>query len=603
MAISKVILNGEVLMDVTQKTVEADRMLYGTTALRNDGTDVVGDIAEKTGADLTASGATVTVPAGFYSAQASKSVGNGSVSVPATTITAAPGINVDSTTGEITAVVSGSKNISPTVSAGYVTTGTAGTVTVEGSNTEQLSTQAGKTVTPTETAQVAVAAGKYTLGAVNVGAISKTYVGSNIARRDSDDLTSSGATVNVPAGYYASAASVSVPEGSAATPATTITANPTISVSSTGLITATVSGSESVTPSVDAGYVDSGTAGTVSVTGTKTQQLTTKAAATYTPSEETQTIAAGQYLTGKQTISAIPSDYVGSDITRRSSSSLTVSGATVTVPAGYYASQVTKSVASGSATTPTTSITANPTVEIDPETGIIMATTSASKSITPTVSAGYVSSGTAGTVSVSGSKETQMETQAGTTITPTESAQTAVSAGKYTLGDVKVGAVSSTYVGSEITRRSSTDLTASGATVTVPAGYYSSQASKAIASGSMSVQDTISGTSATVTTGTNTLTLKKTISITPAVTAGYISKGTATNSEVSLTASVATKSAAIITPGTSNQTIAAGTYLTGAQTISGDENLTAQNIANGVQIFGITGSYVGSYPFATGVRF
>lgn len=47
-----------------------------------------------------------------------------------------------------------------------------------------------------------------------------------------------------------------MPSGSASTPATSITANPSISVnSSTGLITASVSGSKSVTPSVSAGYV------------------------------------------------------------------------------------------------------------------------------------------------------------------------------------------------------------------------------------------------------------------------------------------------------------------------------------------------------------
>ena len=64
-----------------------------------------------------------------------------------------------------------------------------------------------------------------------------------------------------------------MPSGSAATPATTITANPSISVSSGGLITASVSASQSVTPTVSAGYVSSGTAGTITVSGSATQQL------------------------------------------------------------------------------------------------------------------------------------------------------------------------------------------------------------------------------------------------------------------------------------------------------------------------------------------
>lgn len=136
----------------------------------------------------------------------------------------------------------------------------------------------------------------------------------------------------------------------------------------------------------------------------------------------------------------------------------------------------------------------------------------------------------------------------------------------------------------------SSDLTASGATVTVPAGYYASQASKAVASGSATAPATISGTSATVSTGTNTLTLSKTVSVTPSVTAGYVSAGTAGNSSVSLTASVTTKAAATITPGTSNQTIASGTYLTGAQTVLGDADLVAANIVYGKTIFNIAGS-------------
>ena len=134
--------------------------------------------------------------------------------------------------------------------------------------------------------------------------------------------------------------------------------------------------------------------------------------------------------------------------------------------------------------------------------------------------------------------------------------------------EVSVGAISSTYVGSGITRRSSTDLTASGATVTVPSGYYASQATKVVSSGSATAPSTISGTSATVSTGTNTLTLSKTVSVTPTVSAGYVSSGTSGNSSVSLTANVTTKAAATITPTTSAQEIAAGTYLTGKQTIA-----------------------------------
>lgn len=145
------------------------------------------------------------------------------------------------------------------------------------------------------------------------------------------------------------------------------------------------------------------------------------------------------------------------------------------------------------------------------------------------------------------------------------------------------------YTGT-IATKTGTDISASGDTVTVPAGYYASQQTKAVASGSATAPATISGTSASLSTSSNTLTLSKTISVTPTVSAGYVSAGTAGNSSVSLTASVTTKGAATYTPGTSDQTIASGTYLTGAQTISGDANLVGSNIKSGVSIFGVSGS-------------
>ena len=145
------------------------------------------------------------------------------------------------------------------------------------------------------------------------------------------------------------------------------------------------------------------------------------------------------------------------------------------------------------------------------------------------------------------------------------------------------------YTGT-IETKTGSDLTASGATVTVPSGYYASQATKSVSSGSATAPATISGTSASVSTNTNTLTLSKTVSVTPTVSAGYVSSGTAGNSTVSLTASVTTKGATTYTPTTSSQTIASGTYLTGTQTISGDANLVAGNIVAGKSIFGVNGS-------------
>ena len=242
MAISKVILNGETQMDVTQKTVTAGAMLSGTTALKNDGTDITGTIASKTQADLTASGATVTAPAGYYASAASKSVASGSTGTP----TASKGT-----------VSNHSVSVTPSVTntTGYITGGT-------------------KTGTA-----VTVSASELVSGTKTISASGTT------------DVTN----------YE----SVSVPSGSAKTPATTITANPTVSVNSSGLITATVSKTQNVTPSVSAGYVSSGTAGTITVTGSGTKQLTTQGAQGIHPSTTDQTIASGTYLTGAQTVVAV----------------------------------------------------------------------------------------------------------------------------------------------------------------------------------------------------------------------------------------------------------------------------------------------------------
>ena len=127
-----------------------------------------------------------------------------------------------------------------------------------------------------------------------------------------------------------------------------------------------------------------------------------------------------------------------------------------------------------------------------------------------------------------------------------------------------------------IPSKSSSNLTASGATVTAPAGYYSTAATKTIDSGSTTQNAPTINSSTGLVTATAT------------VTAGYQGAGTKSN-----TLQLATQAAQTITPGTTNQTIAAGKYLTGAQTIAGDSNLVAANIAEGVTIFGVTGTHSG----------
>lgn len=112
--------------------------------------------------------------------------------------------------------------------------------------------------------------------------------------------------------------------------------------------------------------------------------------------------------------------------------------------------------------------------------------------------------------------------------TPSETAQTITPDAGYVLDEVTVGAIPANYVGSGVTRRDSDDLTASGATVTAPAGYYENAASKAVAS----------GTEGTPTASKGAVN-NHAITVTPSVTngAGYIAGGEHTGNGVSVAAS------------------------------------------------------------------
>ena len=168
--------------------------------------------------------------------------------IPRNTL-AAPTLNIDSSTGVVTA------NVNQTTS-GYIAAS-------EKSNTLTLTTQGAKTITPSTSEQTAVEAGVYTTGKITVAAVSAT-------EQDT----------------------------------------PTISVSSSGLITAT--------------------AGTKSAT----KQLTTKAATTITPSALSQTaVSSGVYTTGKITVAAVP--------TQTKSATPSASTQTVTPDAGKFLSSVT----------------------------------------------------------------------------------------------------------------------------------------------------------------------------------------------------------------------------------------------------------------------
>ena len=529
-----------------------------------------------------------------------------------------------------------------------------------------------KSVTPTESAQTVTYDSGYTgLGTVSVGAISSSYVGTGIARKDSSDLVVNGNSITAPAGYYSADASSTVssmtlPTSAAASATSGFTSKATISRSTSdqyiniptgynsagayykvsavpngtaGTPTATkgtVSNhSISVTPSVTntTGYITGSTkngtavsvsaselvSGTKSITSNGTSIDVTNYAAvdvavptgstinnqdksvTPTTSEQEVTFDAAQGYTGLGTVT------VGAIQTEaKTNINPTTSSQTITPTSGKYLTSVQiNAMPSGTAGTPTASkgTVSNHSISVTPSvtntTGYITGSTKTGTAVT--VSASELVSGTKsittnGTgIDVTNYASVDVSVSGGApvinslSVTPSESEQTFNSSSVDGYKPVTVSAISSTYVGSGITRNDSTDLTASGATVSVPAGYYEEAASKSVstmtlptsasasattgytskatisrstsdqyiniptgynsvgayykisgvANGTVTAPASISGTSATLTTGTGTLTLTKTVSVTPSVTtAGYVSSGTAGNSSVSLTASV-----------------------------------------------------------------
>lgn len=455
MANNKVVLaDGTVLMDTSGVTVDAEHLVSGYTALDKRGVLI-------TGAAQIEGGSAVVVT------ETDDSHGG--------------------TILEITAVELTGDTVSPsTLLKGVTAHNSQGTAIVGTHECGGSPTLQSKTATPSESQQTVLPDDGYDgLSQVTVSAVSSTYVGTGITRRTSTNLTASGATVTAPAGYYAEAASKAVATGTAGTPSATkgtvsnhsVEITPTVT-NTTGYITGGTKTGTAIT--VTASELESGTKSITSngtgidVTGYSsvnvnvpsgggTISLQDKSA---TPSESAQTITADSGYDGLSsvTVGAIDSEYVGSDVSRRSSSDLTASGATVSVPAGYYAEAASKAVASGSAATPATTITANPSITVS-SAGLITATVNGSRSITPTVSAGYISSGTAGTVSVSGSDTEQLTVQAAKTVTPTKSSQTAVAAGRYTTGAVTVAAIPSEYI-------TTTDATATASQINSGATAY-----------------------------------------------------------------------------------------------------------------------------------
>ena len=392
-----------------------------------------------------------------------------------------------------------------------------------------------KTVTPTESTQTISPDNGYDgLSTVTVNPISSTYVGSAVPTKGATTITpNANSQTAISSGTYATG---NITVSAVPTETKNITANGTY-IPSNGKYFSSVNVSivgdtfdtqeKSVTPTEseqvitpDAGYDGLSSVTVEAISSTYVGSgITRKSAEIYTPTENKQVINAGQYLNGDQTISAIPSTYIGSGVTRKGAATITPSESTQTIAANQY-------------------LTGVQTVSAIPST--------------------YVGSG--------------VTRKSAETYTPTETKQV-ISAGQYLNGDQTISAISSTYVGSAVPRQGAkTVAPLTSAQTAVSAGTYVTGDIKvsAMPIGKLNAP-TINANTGVVTSGVGT--------------AGYLD--TSTTKTLQLT----TKAAATITPSTTNQTIAAGQYLTGVQTIQGDANLIPENIASGVSIFGITGTH------------
>ena len=333
------------------------QMLQGITAY-SKGTKYTGTIPSKASADITVTANTVKIPAGYYSTANTKTV--------AETTAATPAISISSD-GLITA--------SSAQTAGYVA---AKTTTA----TKQLTAQSAKTITPSSSAQVAVGAWKYTTGDITVSAVPT----------ETKTITANG-TYSPSNGKYFSSVKVAVPSDAVALQEKTITPTESTQVVDpdngySGFSSVTVNGIPST-------YVGSG--------------VTRKSAATYTPTESEQTIAAGQYLDGAQTISAIPSTYVGSGVPTQGAKTVTPS------------TSVQTAVSSGTYVTGNIKVAAMPT-------GVL--STPAINTNTGVVTAGV---STAGYLGTGATKTLQLNTKSAATIIPSTTDQI-IAAGQYLTG-------------------------------------------------------------------------------------------------------------------------------------------------------------------------
>ena len=568
----------------------ANYMMAGAVTVNAIPSNYIGSgITQRSSSDITASGATVTVPSGYYSAQASKAVASGTEGTPTATkgtvsnhqVSVTP--SVTNTTGYITG--STKTGTAVTVSASELV---SGTYTVDSSGTKDVTNYASASV-PAGTAGTPSAS----KGAVSNHSVSVTPSVINTTGWITGS-TKTGTAVTVSASELVSGSQ-------------TITSNQTVDVTNLAELVVNVGGGTPM--QIETNIVASSyTSSTVTFTGLKGEPkafwvIHGAAIATGTPSKVASIVFDGTSMHGQivTNTSNAQASYSTSFSYTYSNGTLTITSSNATfISANYiltyaYGGGVvdTKDVQVGSGATSITftGLEAEPTLW----SCIFKSNFSTSNGYQRVMYVEHEDSSTIGFYMDSSANPnptywSYSYNNGSLTITSqgTNAGGYFHQPGYYQLTYAYDDGSSGNYQSKTVTPTTSQQV------VEADSGYDALKrvTVNAMPSGSATAPASISGTAASVSTGTNTLTLTKTVSVTPTVSAGYVSAGTAGNSSVSLTASVTTKAAATITPTTTNQTIAAGTYLTGIQTIAGDADLVGSNILSTANIFGVQGTVV-----------
>lgn len=194
------------------------------------------------------------------------------------------------------------------------------------------------------------------------------------------------------------------------------------------------------------------------------------------------------------------------------------------------------------------------------------------------------------------------------TVTQSENTQTVNPDSSYdALSSVTVEAISNTYIGSSVTKKSAATYTPGTSNQSIASGQYLSGAQTIKGDSNLIASNIKKGVTIFNVTGSyNEATGGPTLqskAVSPSESTqtvspdnGYDGLSKVTVNAISSTyigSDVTKKSAATYIPKTTDQSIASGQYLSGTQTIKGDANLVAGNIKSGVSIFGVTGTYAG----------